>query len=85
MQKKRFIAGATCSHCGTFDTVFTYEHQGNKWRGCAACDFKEKMQETIAVAEELPTRVNQSRLDEPTLAHETKVERVRLIDPKKSP
>ena len=84
MENKRFIAGATCSNCGAFDMVFTYEQNGEKWRGCAACDHKEPFKQAPVASEELPTRVNQSRLDEPTLAHETKLERVRLIDPKQS-
>ena len=84
MKNKRFIAGATCSNCGAFDKVFTFEIDGVKWRGCAACDYTEQFQEQHAVTEELPTRVNQSRLDEPTLAHETELQRVRLIDPKQS-
>lgn len=80
---KRFIAGATCPACNAMDTVFTYESDRTKWRACAVCDFEESIAELDKPTEELPTRVNQHRLGEKPLAHETPVEAVKLIDPKK--
>lgn len=79
MLKKRFIAGATCPKCGELDKIFTYlDEQQEQWRACASCDFTESFKKSSA-AEELPTRVNQHRLGEPRLAHETPIEAVKII------
>lgn len=81
IKNKRFIAGATCPGCKKVDTVFTFETGGQKWRACAGCDFEESIAELEKNLQELPTRVNQHRLGEKPLAHETPVEAVRLVDP----
>ena len=86
IKNKRFIAGASCPSCADIDKIYTYEMEEQKWRACAACDFKEEFSDAMNGAiksEELVTRVNQSRIGEPTLAHETALEAVRLIDPKR--
>lgn len=83
MEKKRFIAAATCPACGAVDTVFTFRQNAQQWRGCAACNMREAFDETPAAAEELPTRVNQPKPGEPVLPHETPVDKVRIIDPRK--
>ena len=80
--KKRFIAGASCPACSQMDVVFTFEANKLKWRACALCDFEESIAELENNTHELPTRVNQHRLGEQPLAHETPVERVKLIDPR---
>ena len=89
MLNKRFIAGAVCPRCGELDKVFTYQTQKvgvaelKKWRACAACDFSESLDAGYQrPVDELPTRVNQHRPGEQTLAHETAVERVRFLDGK---
>jgi hypothetical protein len=84
MQNKRFIAAAVCPACSKQDTIYTYSHSEDdrKWRACASCDFEESLDQTAASTEELPTRVNQARLGEPALSHETAVEAVKLIEPK---
>jgi len=84
MQNKRFIAAALCPACNSRDTIYTYEQDEAKWRACASCDFNEALNEKNNRAQELPTRVNQARLGEPVLAHETVVETVKLIDPNKT-
>lgn len=85
MQNKRFIAGAVCPNCKAQDKVFTFEEAGQKWRACVACDFRQAFDEFVKSSElqELPTRVNQNKLGEATLAHETAVEVVKLLDPNK--
>lgn len=82
VKKKRFIAGASCPHCAEVDKIYTFERGNKKWRACAACDFEEEFSESIQASsqQELVTRVNQSRIGEPVLAHETPVEAVKLID-----
>ncbi len=83
MKNKRFIAGAVCPACGAMDKIFTYENAGSKWRACVACELNEPFKEQESVSE-LETRVNQHRLGEKPLAHEVPVEKVTLIDEKKS-
>ena len=82
MDRKQFIAGATCPNCQSKDTIFTYFLADNKWRKCTRCTFNESFEAQGVLDEEIPTRVNQVRLGEPTLPHETPLEAVKLIDPK---
>ena len=83
---KRFIAGAVCPACNGIDKIYTYlDEQGAQWRACTACEFRQSFQQYSkdqSALKELPTRVNQNRLGEAALAHETPVEAVRLMDPK---
>lgn len=86
MLKRRFIAGAVCPACEQMDKVVMYDdEQGVRWRECVSCGFRDKLveqppQETV---EELKTRVNQPLPGEKPLAHETPVEVVSIIDPRK--
>ncbi|NNC55900.1 MAG: YheV family putative metal-binding protein [Pseudomonadales bacterium] len=86
IKKKRFIAGALCPGCKAQDTVYTFLQNGEQWRACARCDMRESMQslpetsEAAGIAQELPTRVNQPRLGDAVLPHETPVEAVVLVD-----
>lgn len=80
-KNKRFIAGATCPKCNALDKVFTFERDGQSWRACVSCGFEESFASYSDSLEELPTRVNQHRLGEQPLEHETPLEAVRLIDP----
>ncbi len=82
MERKQFIAGATCPNCYSKDTIFTYFDADQKWRKCTRCTFNESFEINGASIEEVPTRVNQARLGEPTLPHETPLETVKLVDPK---
>lgn len=80
---KRFIAAAVCPQCQQQDKVFTYLEDERQWQACASCDFKQSLDELLAQrTEELPTRVNQAKLGEQPLQHETAVEVLRLMDPK---
>jgi len=85
MRNKRFIAGAVCPSCKGQDKLFTFEEDDQKWRACAVCDFREAFEEFAKSSglQELPTRVNQNKLGETPLAHETTVEVVKLLDPNK--
>lgn len=81
MMKRRFIAGAQCPQCEQLDTIVMYDEGDARYRECVECGFKDKLEELKV--EEVPTRVNQSRIGEKPLAHETEVKVVQLIDPKK--
>lgn len=74
--KKRFIAGAVCPKCAAMDVIVTYVMDGDPYRECVECDFKEK-QNFKQHVRELDTRVNRS---EEEIAAETQV--VKLLDPK---
>jgi uncharacterized metal-binding protein (TIGR02443 family) len=85
MQNKRFIAGALCPACKQLDKIFTYSKLDEKWRACVHCDFNELFEEKVRrSADELPTRVNQHRVGEQALQHETPTEPVVLVDIKKT-
>ena len=79
MKNKRFIAGATCPSCHELDKIFVYEEGGQQWRACVNCEFKESITAFTAKTEELPTRVNQHKLGEQPLPHETPVEAVNIL------
>jgi hypothetical protein len=83
--KRRFIAGAQCPKCEQQDKIVMYDdEQQQRWRECVACGFKDILvdQEPPDVGE-VTTRVNQNKLGDQPLAHETEVQIVQLIDPKK--
>lgn len=81
--KRRFIAGVVCPKCEKMDKIQMFDDENNqRWRECVSCGFKELMEEQ-PVASELLTRVNEPKVGEQPLAHETPVEVVTLIDPKK--
>ncbi len=80
--KRRFIAGATCPECKQQDKVVMFDDEDHqRWRECVSCGFKELLEDEPA--EEIPTRVNQPKLGEKPLAHETAVEAIKIVDPKK--
>ena len=80
--KRRFIAGAICPECEQLDKVVMYDDDlQQRWRECVACGFKDLLIEQSQA--EMPTRVNQPLPGEKVLAHETEVNIVSIIDPKK--
>lgn len=82
MLKRRFIAGAVCPACEQMDKVVMYDDDNHqRWRECVSCGFKDLLVEQPV--EEMKTRVNQPIVGEKPLAHETAVEVVSIIDPKK--
>ncbi len=81
MKNKRFIAAAICPLCRQADKIFIYEENNEQWRACAHCSFQESAASIAEAQDELPTRVNQNRIGEKPLAHETVVEAVKIIDP----
>ena len=87
MLKRRFIAGAVCPACEQMDKIVMYDDDnGIRWRECVACGFKDQLEDLNSKAgspEELKTRVNQPRLGDKPLAHETPVEVIAIFDPKK--
>lgn len=86
MLKRRFIAGAVCPACEQMDKVVMFDDEnGQRWRECVACGFSDKLVEPSSHQnpEELQTRVNQPRPGDQVLAHETPIEIVSIIDPKK--
>lgn len=81
--KRRFIAGAICPACEKLDKVVMFDDDnGERWRECVSCGFKDLLIEQPL--DEVKTRVNQAPLGEKPLAHETPLELVSIIDPKKS-
>ncbi|NRA43022.1 MAG: YheV family putative metal-binding protein [Pseudomonadales bacterium] len=84
MLKRRFIAGAQCPKCEQVDKIVMYDHEdGFRYRECVACGFKDQLDAHDNTPQELGTRVNQNRLGEQKLPHETEVQVVNLLDPKK--
>ena len=84
MLKRRFIAGAQCPKCEQLDKVVMYDAEdGKRYRECVSCGFKDELIEQDNSPKELDTRVNQNRLGEEKLPHETEVQVVNLLDPKK--
>ena len=85
--KKRFIAGAICPECKQADKIFTFfesdEEGAQKWRACANCKFEQVLSQEAGVSEELHTRVNQLRVGEKPLAHETEIEELQFFEPPK--
>jgi uncharacterized metal-binding protein (TIGR02443 family) len=82
MERKQFIAGATCPKCSSKDTIYIYFDANLKWRKCTRCPFNEPLKNKDSNVDEIPTRVNQARFGEPTLPHETPLEAIKLVDPK---
>lgn len=79
--QRRFIAGAVCPRCAAMDKVVMFDNAaGQRVRECVSCGFSDALDENGAIVE-LPTRVNQTRPGEPTLAHEEEVQVVRLVEP----
>lgn len=61
--KKRFIAGAKCPSCGEIDKLVMYKHEGEDFRECVSCGFKDIMR-FKPVQREPITRVNHSQQTE---------------------
>ena len=58
-EKRRFIAGAVCPKCGAADKLVVYVRDGQSFRECIACDYKDTMH-LQSKPRELDTRVNQT-------------------------
>lgn len=59
MQKKRFIAGATCPECKAEDSMMLYEQDGREMVRCVECDFLMKEPEPEPVHEKSGTQADQ--------------------------
>ena len=82
MLKRRFIAGAQCPKCEQVDKVVMFDTEdGKRWRECVSCGFKDELIEQDT-PQEMTTRVNQNKLGDEKLPHETEVQVVNLLDPK---
>lgn len=72
----RFVAGAVCPRCSAMDRIQVYHRDGQDYRECVNCDFKQVMHIQPQVRE-LETRVNRTateRTEEPQV--------VRILSPK---
>ncbi len=79
MQKRRFIAGASCPKCEKMDKIVMYDDEnGERWRECVSCGFRDAISD-LPEAEELATRVNQPRPGEQPPLHEDEVQVIRLV------
>ena len=58
--KKRFVAGAQCPKCKTFDRLVIYRLDQVDYRECVACGFKDQMHFQPGMRE-IQTRVNTSQ------------------------
>ena len=72
----RFVAGAVCPRCSAMDRIQVYHLDGQDYRACVNCDFKQAMHIQPTVRE-LETRVNRSPEER---AEEEQV--VRILHPK---
>ncbi|QQD18330.1 YheV family putative metal-binding protein [Spongiibacter nanhainus] len=83
---KRFIAGAVCPKCSEMDKIVMYRANDNEQvRECVRCGFSDIIRDDTGpedAPQEPPTRVNQPRPGEQSLAHEDEIQVVSLIDPK---
>jgi len=80
MLKRRFIAGAVCPRCSGMDKIVMYDtEEGQRLRECVSCGFKEPFADPSAPGE-IKTRVNEPRIGEKTLSHETEVQAVKFVD-----
>ena len=59
MNKKRFIAGAVCPHCGLVDKIVLFREGEFDYRECVRCGFKDQMR-FKSTPHELDTRVNRT-------------------------
>ncbi len=77
--KKRFIAGAVCPQCAEIDKLTLQRDDcGNQHRECVRCGYRDVMSAEGKIGE-VPTRVNQPRIDEQPLAHEEEVQSIKFI------
>jgi len=80
MLKRRFIAGAVCPRCAGMDKIVMYDvEDGQRFRECVSCGFKEPFTDGKA-PDEVKTRVNEPRVGEKVLPHETEVQAVKFVD-----
>lgn len=59
---KRFIAGAVCPKCSKMDKIVMFKEDGEDWRECVSCGYKDKMHFQNK-SRELETRVNLTEQD----------------------
>ena len=69
--KKRFIAGARCPSCNELDKLMVYKENGDDYRECISCGFKDKML-FKQVHREPVTRVNQTEQDKKAMVQTLK-------------
>ena len=72
----RFVAGAVCPRCSAMDRIQVYHREGQDYRECVNCDFKQALH-IQAPVRELETRVNRTveeRAEEPQV--------VKILSPK---
>ena len=74
--KKRFIAGVVCPKCSVMDKMMAFSIDGEDYRECVSCGFKDKLR-LASSPKEIQTRVNTT---EDQIRNETS--RVRILDPK---
>lgn len=66
---KRFVAGAVCPSCKEMDKLMMWSVDNVPHRECMACGFTDTLNEQgLSVANELTTRVNQTKASDPQQA-----------------
>jgi uncharacterized metal-binding protein (TIGR02443 family) len=74
--KKRFIAGVVCPKCSEMDKLMAFSLNGEDYRECITCGFKDKLR-LASSHKEMQTRVNMTK---DQIKSETSL--VRIIEPK---
>jgi uncharacterized metal-binding protein (TIGR02443 family) len=74
--KKRFIAGVVCPKCSEMDKLMAFSLNGEDYRECITCGFKDKLR-LASSPKEMQTRVNMTK---DQIKSETSL--VRIIEPK---
>jgi uncharacterized metal-binding protein (TIGR02443 family) len=74
--KKRFIAGVVCPKCSAMDKLMAFSLNGEDYRECITCGFKDKLR-LVSSPKEMQTRVNMTK---DQIKSETSL--VRIIEPK---
>jgi len=72
----RFVAGAVCPRCSAMDRIQVYHRDGQDYRECVNCDFKQPMHIQPPVRE-LATRVNRNEQEQ-----EQEPQVVKILSPK---
>ncbi len=73
MTFKRFIAGASCPQCQQIDKLYIDSQNGQRYRACVSCGFREQMR-FENTPREMETRVNKA-------LQGTEERVVKLLDP----
>lgn len=64
--KRRFIAGAVCPRCAVMDRIVMFQEEGDQYRECVSCGFREKLV-TDDAPREPETRISRAPKADPAV------------------